>query len=202
MNDRDLPVPTVCTYAQSENTEYLLLDEVPGTPASDQHWMSFLPNVVVALGDGLALLHRTSTVDCPFDQRTGPQIENARQRIAAGRVDEHDFDEIRAGRPATDLFAELLSTVPDREDLVFAHGDFSLPNILLRQTEPGAVQVVGLIDCGRAGIADRHQDVALAIRSITRNFGSEWTVPFLRAYGLPQPDPEKIAFFTLLDEFF
>jgi len=202
MKERDLPVPTVCAFAQRESTEYLLLDEVPGSPASDPHWMSFLPDVVVALGNGLALLHRTSTVDCPFDQRIGPQIEDARRRIAAGHVNEDDFDEVRAGRPATDLYAELLSTVPDREDLVFAHGDFSLPNILLRQSERGAVQVVGLIDCGRAGIADRYQDVALALRSITYNFGSEWVVPFLQAYGLPHPDPEKVAFFTLLDEFF
>jgi len=202
MKERDLPVPTVCAYAQSENTEYLLLDEVPGTPASDPRWAAVLPEVIVALGDALAFLHRTSTVDCPFDQRIGPQIEDARLRIASGHVNEDDFDEIRAGRRAMDLFTELLSTVPDGEDLVFAHGDFCLPNILLRQTERGAVQVVGLIDCGRAGIADRYQDVALAIRSITYNFGSEWVVPFLQAYGLPQPDPEKVAFFTLLDEFF
>ena len=102
----------------------------------------------------------------------------------------------RKRTPATDM------TVPEREDLVFAHGDFSLPNIILRETQRGEVQVAGFIDCGRSGVADRHQDVALAIRSIVRNFGSEWVTPFLHAYGLPHPDPDTVAFFTLLDEFF
>jgi aminoglycoside phosphotransferase len=31
----------------------------------------------------------------------------------------------------------------------------------------------------RAGVGDRHQDVALAIRSLTHNFGSATVAPFL-----------------------
>ena len=202
MKDHDLSVPAVCTYARSGRTGYLLLEEMSGLPASDPHWKPHVKNVMVALGEGMALLHRSNTHDCPFDHRLARQIEEVRRRIDAGRVDEDDFDAIRAGRRASDLFAELLSTVPEREDLVFAHGDFSLPNIILRETQRGEVQVAGFIDCGRSGVADRHQDVALAIRSIVRNFGSEWVTPFLHAYGLPHPDPDTVAFFTLLDEFF
>jgi aminoglycoside phosphotransferase len=117
-------------------------------------------------------------------------------------VDENDFDETRQDRSATSLLAELLDSRPDQEDVVFTHGDYCLPNIILRQSAPGVVEVSGFIDCGRAGIADRHQDLALAIRSVAFNFGADWVSTFLTAYGLAEPDARKVAFFTLLDEFF
>lgn len=92
--------------------------------------------------------------------------------------------------------------MPTDEDLVFTHGDFCLPNIILDRGTNGDVRIAGLVDCGRAGIADRYQDIALAVRSIVYNFGDIWVAPFLESYGLPQPHEEKLRFFTLLDEFF
>ncbi|HYW30489.1 MAG TPA: phosphotransferase, partial [Gemmatimonas sp.] len=74
--------------------------------------------------------------------------------------------------------------------------------ILLSPHISGAVHVTGLIDCGRAGIGDRHQDVALAIRSLTYNWGPEAVAPFLASYGWPSIDPRTTEFFTVLDEFF
>jgi aminoglycoside 3'-phosphotransferase II len=202
MKEHDLPVPGVRDYGRIGSAEFLLLDEVPGLAASDAHWTSSLPETIAALGAGLAHVHRTSTVDCPFDQRIARQIDAARHRVDAGLVREDDFDEIRAGRSATDLFAELLSSVPADEDLVFTHGDFCLPNIILDRGPKEEVQITGVVDCGRAGIADRHQDLALAVRSIIHNFGDVWVAPFLEAYGLPRPQEKKLRFYTLLDEFF
>jgi aminoglycoside phosphotransferase len=202
MKERDLPVPAVSDYGRIGSTEFLLLEEVPGLAASDPQWASCLPQTITALGAGLALVHRTSTVECPFDQRIARQVDAARQRVAAGLVREDDFDAIRAGRRATDLFAELLSSIPADEDLVFTHGDLCLPNIMMNRGPNGEVQIAGLVDCGRAGIADRHQDLALAVRSIIHNFGDAWVAPFVQAYGLARPQEEKLRFFTLLDEFF
>jgi aminoglycoside phosphotransferase len=42
----------------------------------------------------------------------------------------------------------------------------------------------------------------LAARSITFNYGAEWVSPFFESYGLTSPDPEKLYFYTLLDELF
>jgi aminoglycoside phosphotransferase len=109
---------------------------------------------------------------------------------------------MRMGREPEDLFHELVASVPMSEDLVLTHGDFCLPNIILQRGRDGRVEVAGLVDCGRAGVADRHQDLALAIRSLQDNFGEEWVLFFLRAYGLPRADDEKVHFYLLLDEFF
>lgn len=114
--------------------------------------------------------------------------------MAAGLVDESDFDTVRS---AADLYQELLATRPDQEDQVFTHGDYCLPNVLV-----GNGRVTGFIDLGRAGVADRYQDPALCTRSLTYNFGPGWDARFLAHYGLPQPDEAKLTFYRLLDEFF
>jgi aminoglycoside phosphotransferase len=202
MKDRGAPVPAVCDYDRIGGKEYLLLDEVPGTAASDPKWISLAPEVAAALGRALSALHRTSTADCPFDERIAVRIEEARRRVGAKLVDEDDFDDARAGRSAPELFAELLATTAPDEDVVFTHGDFSLPNIILHQTANGGVQVAGLIDCGRSGDADRYQDLALIVRDIAATWGDACVAPFLQAYGELELRGEKLAYYTLLDEFF
>jgi aminoglycoside phosphotransferase len=153
---------------------------------------------VQLLADGLRRIHSISIVDCPFDKRITVRLAEAKANMVAGRVDTDDFDPVRQGRTPADLYAELLRTVPATEDLVFTHGDYCLPNVLL-----DGVALTGFIDWGYAGVADRHQDLAMAVRSITWNLGPEWVQPFLDAYGLPGgPNPAKIEFFQLLDEFF
>lgn len=203
MKDHGLLVPAVIAYQRVSSIDYLLIDEVPGVAASDVEWSSSPADVIAALGRGLRLLHQTSTGDCPFDQRLARQIADARARAFAGHVREDDFDKSRMGRSAADLLTELESLVPGDEDLVFTHGDFCLPNVILRRsaTDDG-VEIAGFIACGRSGIADRHQDLALGVRSIAYNLGEAWVSPFLLAYGLQRADPDKLYFYTLLDEFF
>jgi aminoglycoside phosphotransferase len=141
-------------------------------------------------------IHALPIDDCPFDATLDVKVEQARRNIELELVDENDFGEQRQGRTAEDLFRELVATKPKDEDLVFTHGDFCLPNVVLKNG-----RVNGFIDWGRAGIADRYQDIALLARSIKYNFGAEWQ-PFLFETLKIKPDFEKIEFYTLLDEFF
>jgi aminoglycoside 3'-phosphotransferase-2 len=202
MHERGVPVPLVLGYDRRGDAEYLLLDEVRGSPASDPRWANALSETVSAIGHSLARLHGTSIADCPFDQRVAMQIGQARRRIDSHRVVTQEFDESRIGRDPKALFGELVASVPVSEDLVLTHGDFCLPNIILRTGRDGEVEVAGLVDCGRAGVADRYQDLALVSRSIQGNFGEEFVPRFLKAYGLSSVDDAKVYFYLLLDEFF
>jgi aminoglycoside phosphotransferase len=194
-----LPVPQVLHFAQDETRDYLLLSEVSGLDTSQKFFEDKMPQVVRLLAQGLKMLHSLNIAGCPFDQTLVTKLEAARQNMEAGLVDEEDFDEERQARTARDLFHELLATRPTTEDLVFTHGDYCLPNIII---DPDCKAVNGFIDLGRAGIADRYQDLALAARSLAYNFGTDWTPLLFAEYGLSEPDQSKIEFYKLLDEFF
>lgn len=60
----------------------------------------------------------------------------------------------------------------------------------------------GFVDLGNGGVADKYQDLALAVRSILDNFTLDHVELFYRVYGLRNIDKSKLEFYTLLDEFF
>jgi len=191
-----LPVSRVEMFVEDNNCDYLLLSAIQGTIASDDAYTTNVPKLIEQLSIGLRMIHELPIDRCPFGATLPTKIELARERVVNGLVDERDFDESRLGRTAADLFVELLEAVPDDEDLVFTHGDYCLPNIILQ-----GWKISGFIDWGRAGVADRYQDIALIARSIESNFGSEWVSVLFEAYGI-EPDHTKIHFYALLDEFF
>ncbi|MBD7985945.1 aminoglycoside 3'-phosphotransferase [Sporosarcina sp. Sa2YVA2] len=192
-----LPVSRVLFYGEEASNEYLLATEVDGVNAAVPSHLSNLPSVLGSLGAGLKRIHRVPIDNCPFDQRLDRKLAEARRRVDQNLVDEDHFDAERIGKTAVELFGLLLSQKPHQEELVFAHGDFCLPNVLIANDE-----VSGFIDWGRAGIADKYQDLALAIRSITSKFGKEFVPFFLTGYGLAEVDEERVFYYQLLDEFF
>lgn len=194
-----LPVPKVLYFGEDAANQYLLMSEVAGWMAHDEAFRGDLPHLVRLIAAGMRQIHSISINDCPFDQRLDSRIEAARVQMINGLVDEDDFDPERRGYSAQELYPELLAKRPRTEDLVFTHGDYCLPNIII---DPTQRVINGFIDWGKAGIADRHQDIALAARSLTYNFGAEWVPLLFEEYGASLIDPTKIAYYKLLDEFF
>ena len=79
--------------------------------------------------------------------------------------------------------------------LVVCHGDACLPNVFF---DPATLEVTGLIDVGRLGIADRYSDLALTTIQLVDEWSAD-SAPFLSAYGLADPDQRRLRFFRLLD---
>jgi len=194
-----LPVPAVHACCTDAEHSYLLLAEIPGLLAFDDAFVKDIPALVRILAEGLRMIHQVDSTLCPFDERLAHKISLARQRVEAGLVDESDFDEKRKGMRAGEVFKLLIESQPQGEDLVFTHGDYCLPNILIDRPHG---HITGLIDWGRAGVADRYQDLALAARSLTHNFGPGWEPLLWEAYGLKTMDHTRIEYYQLLDEFF
>ena len=163
--------------------------------------------VTVARG-GTARAAWSGCGSCPFDRRLAVVVPAARTAVAAGLVDEGDFDAERLGRTAEELLVEAEQLLPgmtqlEAGDLAVVHGDACLPNALV---DPETLRFAGWVDLGRLGVADRHWDLALATRStgdeaLNPGFGPDAAAELLRAYALPADDG-RLAFYRLLDEFF
>ncbi|MDR2307768.1 MAG: aminoglycoside 3'-phosphotransferase [Paucimonas sp.] len=188
-------VPQVIDALTEQGWHWLLMSAVPGRCLDET--VTHAPRVtMVLMAEALRQLHRLPIAQCPFDHALAARVRLAQARMQEGLVDEGDFDSLRLGRSAADVFAELLAARPANEDRVVTHGDACLANLM---AENGRFS--GFIDCGRLGIADRWQDLALATRDIAADLGEQWVSPFLAAYGI-QDDPRKTRFYRLLDEFF
>lgn len=87
----------------------------------------------------------------------------------------------------------VLEGPPPVDILVVCHGDACAPNTLL--DEYG--RLVGHVDLGTLGLADRWADIAIATWSTAWNYGPGWEETLLAAYGVG-PDPLRTAYYRLL----
>jgi aminoglycoside 3'-phosphotransferase-2 len=193
---RRASVPRVLEFDIEGESAYLLTEALPGCNAMGAS-PDFWSRISVQVASQLRRLHSLDAEQCPFDRTLDRVVSLAATRAASGQVDESDFDAERLGCSAMELLDSLYRERPNFEDIVVTHGDPCLANMIF---DNGSFS--GFVDCGRCGGADRHQDLALAHRSIEGNFGSSVAEDFLRAYGLDRVDTEKLSYYRLLDEFF
>lgn len=202
----ELPAAEVVGWDDDGETATLTTAALPGVPLSELP-TSAAVGAARSLGAFLQRLHATSRDACPFERWLSTTAARAWVRVDQGLVDADDFDDERQGRPVEDAHEQLIARRPRAErletaDLVVCHGDACLPNFL---ADPDTLEITGMVDVGRLGLADRHLDLALASRSMSdtdRNpaFGSAAVAALLAAYGRPA-DPWRLDFYRLLDEF-
>ena len=147
------------------------------------------PALLVDVGQALARLHALPL---------GPVRPGPDHRIALS----HAADAVGVLCPALatrtrELAAVLGESLPADGLRVVSHGDFSLDNLLMSAEG----EVTGVIDVGRAGIADRYRDLAILANCLD-DFGPALSEVFFSAYGIATPDARKLEFHLLLDECF
>lgn len=193
-----IEVPAVTHFERSGDHAWLLMTALPGRTA----WQLLHENteergaVVDALAAFLRRLHAIPVSACPFISDLAFRLACARTRLDAGLVDEDDFDEARHGWSAQQVWDAMQAQLPLAADAVVTHGDYSLDNIFLARGE-----VTGCIDVGRAGIADRYQDLAIVWQCLGE-FDASLQARFLARYGIAQLDVAKLRFYLMLDEMF
>ncbi|PTS89660.1 APH(3')-I family aminoglycoside O-phosphotransferase [Sphingomonas sp. HMWF008] len=194
-----LPVPEVVHFVRAPDEAWLLMTALPGRTAFqllDDAGEDDRIAIVDALAGFLRRLHAIPLSDCPFASDHAYRLARARERIDAGLVEEDDFDAEREGWTAEQVWDALQAKLPLAPDPVVTHGDFSLDNILLRD---GAV--IGCIDAGRVGIADRYQDLAI-LWNCLGEFDPRLQGRLFDRYGTTGVDRAKLHFHLMLDELF
>ncbi len=167
--------------------------------------------LIKLLSEGLKLLWSINIEDYKIDNvsNINQRLKMARYNVENNLVNTNNvmletFGENGFKIPK-DLLEWLECNIPTK-DLVFTHGDFCLENIFYEDN-----YISGFIDLGKAGVADRWQDLAICIRELEGVFSNEYIKDFdysnynsdmlLSELGIDK-DNKKLKYYLLLDELF
>lgn len=203
-----LPVPEVLSFEKNGDYQYLLMTRIPGVMSCSEYYMEHPDELLPLLAQALKMLWATDISDCPKKRDFDTELRAARYRVENNLVDIDDAEPDIFGPNGFENPAALLKWLEENKpacEPVLSHGDFCLPNVLLKDGK-----VSGFIDCGDTAIGDKWKDIALCYRSLKHNFdgtfGGKVYPDFnpdllFEALGI-EPDWDKIRYWILLDELF
>lgn len=192
-----LPVPKKVCFKSYNDLDYLLMSEVEGEMLCSSYFLDNPKEAIRLLVDGIKMLQSIPIESCSFDNGLKIKLEEASFNIENNLVDMDDWEKDNRFQTPMDLLLYLKENRPKDAVLSFTHGDYCLPNILAKDGK-----ISGFIDLGRAGVSDIYQDIALCVRSIKHNYGTDIHTDLFFKHLEMQPNWEKIEYYILLDELF
>lgn len=178
----------VLLYTTAGDRDYMVTRRVPGEDCTDAACLADPKRLCDTTARLLRELHELDAADCPVGDRMAGYAECVRRGLTAGSYEPDlfaglwEFDSPEAARQAARAGLPLLQS----EALI--HGDYCLPNIILRDW-----RLSGYIDLGGAGLGDRHIDVLWGVWTLKYNLGTaRYTARFLDAYGRDRVEPDKL----------
>ena len=190
-----LNVPSVICFHEEGESQYLVTTQIAGVSGIHQCAMNDIPNLIREFAFGLCEIHSISTDSCPLDWRIERYFSWAKCLIETGALDKQ-IPPCKTRTFLSDELSSIKAGLPTEEDLVFTHGDYCLPNILMHDG-----QLSGIIDWGYAGIGDRYRDFVEVYYTIRRNLGTEWVPVFFEEYGLRELDWDKLTAYQKVHDF-
>jgi aminoglycoside phosphotransferase len=191
-----MPVPQVIFFSNEGELDLLCMTELPGQPL--EFYINKMESdvIVCRYANALKLLHSVRPDNKSFVQNLDCRLYQAKLNLKNDLVHASQFQiENQAYKPC-ELYEKMLSIKPTHFELVFTHGDYCFDNVMFDNKT-----LSGFIDLGNGGVADKYQDLALAVRSIEESLDSDMINLFYKSYGINQIDRIKLEFYTLLDEF-
>ena len=206
--DGQVPVPGIPVYYVEDGTAYTLMTRITGKMLCDEEYLNNPKQLIRCVAEGLRTLWKVDVTKCPFrTSRLEERLKQARWNVENNLVDMENVETETFGeggfRDPEELICWLEVNRP-KEDIVFTHGDFCLPNVFVENN-----RISGFIDLGKMGPADRWQDIAIALRSLNHNFAGHYNggkkyFDFTHQMLLEEleldMDYDKFRYYILLDE--
>jgi kanamycin kinase len=184
--------PRVIEYVSAKGRDYLLTEALEGEDGIAGHHLQYPQRLAAALGEYLQMIHRLPVADCPFWGRTAEMIAQSEANISCGYRDKSIITEEMSVAVAS--FHRLRSC--GKDDVVL-HGDYCLPNIIMKD-----FTLSGFVDLGTGGVGDRHWDLFWGIWTLQYNLKTDkYRDIFLDAYGRQWIDPQRLMLYRLLAGF-
>lgn len=166
----------------SADRDWLLTAAVVGEDCVSEAYLMDPKRLCDTIAQELRKLHETDCSGCPVPDRTTQYLADVERTYQSKSYVNH---ESRFGfSSAEEAYAVLCAGKDALQSRVLLHGDYCLPNIILRDW-----QLSGFIDVGFGGVGDRHIDLFWGVWSLWFNLKTNaYCDRFLDAYGRDQAD--------------
>lgn len=176
--------PAVVSYIQTDQ-DWLLTEKVPGEDCLDRMYLDDPKRLCDTTAQLLRQLHETPCAGCCVD-KTADYIATARRNYAQGNYDHSLFPDNWGYKSAQEAWDGVCATAPLLQCDTLLHGDYCLPNIILKDWH-----FSGFVDLGAGGVGDRHIDLFWGMWSLFFNLKTDaYGQRFLDAYGRDRIEPE------------
>ncbi len=163
---------------ESLEQDWMLSVQVPGEDCLDSLYLSDPVRLCDTTAQLLRQLHSLDFSGCPV-HRTSDYLTTARQNYESGHYDTSLFPDNWGYSSAEEAWQEVARNGSFLASDTLLHGDYCLPNIILRDW-----RFSGFIDLDAGGIGDRHIDLFWGMWSLQFNLKTDrYRDRFLDVYG-------------------
>ncbi len=169
----------------SRDRDWLLTAALPGEDCTWAGYLSEPARLCDALAEELRKLHETDFGDCPVKDRIDSYISLVEHNYRTGQYDKSESAENFGYKNADEAYRVFCEGKDLFHRDVLLHGDYCLPNIVLKNWK-----LSGFIDVGNGGVGDRHIDLFWGVWSLWYNLKTDrYGSRFLDAYGRDAVEP-------------
>lgn len=177
----------VLLYCTEGGKDFLITRRIPGEDCTDGVYLSAPKRLCDTTATLLRALHETPCATCPVD-RIASYTDNVRRGLDGRYYEPELFAPMWEFSSFAEAEAAALEGLSALKPETLIHGDYCLPNIILRDW-----RLSGYIDLGNGGLGDRHIDLLWGVWTLNFNLKTTaWTERFLDAYGRDRVEPEKL----------
>ena len=178
----------VVSYLSLETADWMLTSAVPGEDCTHGQYLADPQRLCDTLAQRLRWLHELDFSDCPVQDRMGEYLSAVDENYRTGRYDTSAFPDSFGYRSAEEAWRVLENGRSEFRGDVLLHGDYCLPNVMLKDW-----QFSGFIDVGNGGVGDRHVDLFWGVWTLWFNLKTHrYADRFLDAYGRDRVETEML----------
>lgn len=170
----------------SDKKDWLLTAAVSGEDCVHHIYLEDSKRLCDTLAIELRKLHEMDYEACPVTDRTADYLRHAESNYRLGKFNASFLPDTLRFSSSEEAYAILKDGKSALQSRVLLHGDYCLPNVILKQWNLSA-----FIDVGSGGVGDRHIDIFWGMWSLWFNLKTEkYQQRFLDAYGRDKVDME------------
>ncbi len=187
----------VIDYVSSDDCDWLLSLAVRGEDCTEAIYTRDPKRLCDTTATLLRALHETDFSSCPFKDKMNEYISIAERNYLTDNYDKTHFPDNFGYRTADEAIGVLREGKHLLKSDTLLHGDYCLPNIILRDWKLGA-----FIDVDHGGVGDRHIDLFWGAWSLQFNLGTDkYRERFFDVYGRDRVDRDILRIVAAAEVF-